>query len=85
MPMPEATVHENRESPARQHDVGPAGQILAMQAKADAEPMQEAADDAFGRRVLAADGGHDAGTRATAAGVIGVHKSSKADFADQEH
>jgi hypothetical protein len=74
MPMPEAAMDEDRESPARQHDVGPAWQVLAMEPEADTEAMQQAADDAFGRRVLAAHGGHDAGTLFLR---DPVHKSSK--------
>jgi hypothetical protein len=61
MAMPEAAMDEDGELAAGQDDVGPAGQVLAMKPKADAESVQEAADRAFRRRILAAHGGHDAG------------------------
>ena len=72
MAMPEAAVDEDHELAAqKQHDVGPTGKILAMQPEADAEPVQQTADHPFWRRVLAADGSHDAGT--ASAVVTPVH------------
>ncbi len=42
-------------------DVGSAGEVTNVQAEAEAVAMEGGADESFGRGVMAADGGHDAG------------------------
>jgi hypothetical protein len=74
MPMPEAAVNEDGNPPGDEDDVGPPGKIGPMEPKPDAEPMEQTANDAFGRRVLPANGGHDAGTLS---GSDPVHQQSK--------
>jgi hypothetical protein len=73
MPMPETAMDEDRDLPGNDHDVGPPRQIATMEPKPNAEPMELTADDAFGRRVLPANGGHDAGTFG---GRDSVHRKS---------
>ena len=58
--VPEATVHENDGTVPRQHDVGRAGQVAAVKAEAEAEAVQDAADDQFGLRVPAPNARHHA-------------------------
>ncbi len=45
----------------REHDVRAAGEPADVETKAQAVAMERGADEAFGRGVMAANGGHDAG------------------------
>lgn len=53
--VPEATVHEDNRSPARQYDIWPARQLRTMEPVAEALVPQKLADLHFGPRVLAPD------------------------------
>lgn len=58
--MPEATVDENREPVARQHDVRGPWEITAMEPKAEAVTMEETADRHFRGGIAAANPRHEA-------------------------
>ena len=45
----------------REDDVGAAGEPADVETKAQTVAMERGADQAFGRSVMAADGGHDVG------------------------
>ena len=53
--VPEATVHEDDRSPARQYDIWPARQLRTMEPVAEALVPQKLADLHFRPRVLAPD------------------------------
>ena len=55
MAVPEAAVHEYNLLVFGQHDVRPAGQIIAMQPEPKAALVQKRAHDLFGLRVLGTD------------------------------
>lgn len=56
--VPEAAVHEDHSPVPGQHEVGPAGQVLAMQAVTQPVSVQVLADEQLGLGVLAPDAGH---------------------------
>jgi len=58
MTVPEASVHEDGCLVARQDDVGPTGQVPAMQAKSVSLFVQNSPHDPLGAGVASADTGH---------------------------
>lgn len=60
MPVPEATVYQNDLFPARQYDIGRAGQSLYMQSVAVTELMKSRPDRHFWFSVPTFNSGHQA-------------------------
>jgi hypothetical protein len=58
MTMPEATVDKDHGVPAREDDIGMAGQVGSVKREPESCPMQEGSDPALGGCVLAANPGH---------------------------
>jgi hypothetical protein len=58
MPMPEAAMDENGRFVSREDDVGLSRQILHMEPKPKAHPMEQRADDLLGIGVLPSNPGH---------------------------
>ena len=56
--MPEATVDEYGESMPGEDEIGPAGQVLPMQAEPEPHPVRDAANREFRRGVPRPDPGH---------------------------
>lgn len=56
--MPEAAVHEDYRPVAREYQVRPAWQVLAVQAESVAERVREASHGHLGRRVLTSNARH---------------------------
>jgi hypothetical protein len=65
-------VHQDDRAMTREDDVRAAGEPADVETKAQAVAMKRGADEAFGRCVMAADGGHDAGAG-------GVNSSRRGD------
>ncbi len=59
--MPEAPMHQDDRAVPGEDDVRAAGEPTNVQAEAEAVAVERGTDQALGRRVMAADGGHDAG------------------------
>ena len=57
--MPEATVDENNGTVFRQHQVGSARQIAAMDTESVSKPVDEASHGDFGTGIPSFDAGHD--------------------------
>ena len=47
MPVPEASVNHDDGAVAREHDVGATGQILAVQAESEPEPVSNSTNGEF--------------------------------------
>ena len=60
MLVPEAAMHEDDFPQAREDQVGPTGQALAVQPVAIPHAVNSSTDSKFGLRILAADARHDA-------------------------
>ena len=60
MPMPETAMNEDGRPVLRQHQVGLARQILAVQSEPESRSVQGAPNEQLSRRVLALDPSHDA-------------------------
>jgi len=60
VPMPEATMHENSQLVARQHQVGGAGKVLAMKSKAVPQGMKVSAQEQLRLGITASDALHHA-------------------------
>lgn len=73
MPMPETAVKQYRASPSRENQVGGARQVLAMEAEAIAEPVEQGTNTKLQARVLAANLGH---IPAALLGGNGVHSAT---------
>ena len=58
VPMPEAAVHEDGQTVFREHQVRAPGEVLALQAEAQAHPVSDAADRQFGSRVASTNPCH---------------------------
>jgi hypothetical protein len=59
MAVPKATVHEQRHPVFRKHEVGLSRQVLSVQSKPQAQFVRSAPDAHLGRRVFAANAGHE--------------------------
>ena len=59
--VPEAAVHQDDGAMPREDDVRAPGEPADVETEAQAVAMEAGADQALGRGVMAADGGHDAG------------------------
>ena len=70
MLMPKASMHKDNLSQPRKDDVGFTGKIVAMNAEAITQAMEQGADEDLGLCVLAADLPH---VRAAAHGRYCVH------------
>lgn len=64
--MPEAAVHKDRDSPAREHDVGPSWQLPGVEPKAVSHPVQKPANGHLGAGVPAPDTRHEGAALLTA-------------------
>jgi len=76
MPMPEATVNENRGTQFRQHYVGPSRQVLGMKSEPKSMPVQKTPNNQFGARILAPNASHE---RAALGLCQNVHHSKSTD------
>lgn len=56
--VPEATMHENRQSMPRQHEVRSAGEVALMKSEAKPERVDQTPDNEFGSGVVLADPTH---------------------------
>jgi hypothetical protein len=67
--MPEASVDKNANTVAWQNDVGASRQITPVETKTIAHGVEQAADDKFRLRILAANAGHQAAALLSGKGV----------------
>jgi muramidase (phage lysozyme) len=56
--MPEAAIYENHRAEPRQHDVGRAGQVAAVQAETEAKAMQDSPDNQLWFGIPTTDASH---------------------------
>jgi len=59
MPVPETTMHENRQPMPRKNEVGTTGQIFPVKPKPVTQPVRDAPHNHFRRRIARPDARHD--------------------------